>query len=98
MVLAASIDRTAAAMSHRASRMRVRRTDVKDFDTSFTWLIVASNSSGAGAGAAASTITRNKQVSMMPLVNKKYFVPNSDCCLILERRFQLETTNIPVIV
>jgi hypothetical protein len=38
--------------------MKVRRSDVKDFDVLFTWLIVNSNSSGAGAAA---TVTSNEK-------------------------------------
>jgi len=58
VVVAASIERTAAAMSQWAARMKVRRSDVKDFDVLFTWLIVNSNSSGAGAAA---TVTSNEE-------------------------------------
>lgn len=48
---AASMERTAAAISQRAERMRERSRDVKAFEASFTKLIVASNSSTAGAAA-----------------------------------------------
>lgn len=58
VVVAASIERTAAAMSQWAARMNVRRSDVKDFDVLFTWLIDNSNSSGAGAAA---TVTSNEK-------------------------------------
>lgn len=53
---AASMERTAAAMSQWAARMRDKRRDVKDFEVSFTWFIVASKRSGAGAAA---TVTSN---------------------------------------
>ena len=56
VVVAASIERTAAAMSQWAARMNVRRSDVKDFDVLFTWLIDNSNSSGAAA-----TVTGNEK-------------------------------------
>lgn len=46
---AASMERTAAAMSQCAARIRESSSDVKDFDASLTMLIVDSNSSGAGA-------------------------------------------------
>lgn len=50
---AASIERTAAAISQRAERMRERSWDVKALEASFTKLIVDSNSSTAGAAATA---------------------------------------------
>lgn len=54
VAIAASIDRTAAAMSQLAERMSERRRDVKDLNVSFTWLKDVSNNSGAGATATAS--------------------------------------------
>lgn len=48
LALAASMERTAAAMSQWAERIRERRRDVKDLDASFTCFIVASKSCGAG--------------------------------------------------
>ena len=45
---AASMERTAAAMSQWAERISERSRDVKDLNPSFTLLEVTSNSSGDG--------------------------------------------------
>ena len=55
VAVADSMDLTAAAMSHRADRMRERRRDVNDFDASFTEFIVPSNSSGTGAAVTVAS-------------------------------------------
>lgn len=55
LAVAASMERTAAAMSQCAARIRDSRSDVNDFDDSFTWLIVASNRSGDGATATVTS-------------------------------------------
>lgn len=48
---AAPMERTAAAMSQCAERMRDSSCNVNDLDDSFTWHIVTSNKSGDGAAA-----------------------------------------------
>lgn len=63
VAVAASMERTAAAMSHLAERMRERRRDVKDLDASFTCLIVASKSSGAGRGATVASENKVHELS-----------------------------------
>lgn len=57
-VVAASMERTAAAMSQWAERMWERRRDVKDLDASLTWLIVVSKSSEVGATATVTIKSR----------------------------------------
>lgn len=58
LAVAASMERTAAAMSQCAARMRDSSCNVNDLDDSFTWHIVTSNKSGDGDGVAA-TVNSN---------------------------------------
>lgn len=67
--VAASIDRTAAAMSQWAERMSESSSDVKDLEASFACPIVISNSSGPGA-----TATVNQKLKF-PLSVSLFFYP-----------------------
>ncbi|GER25677.1 Axin-2 [Striga asiatica] len=64
---AASMDRTAAAMSQRAERMRERRRDVKAFEASLTRLIVLSKRSIAGAGVTVVQLCKSMHEKWEPI-------------------------------
>ena len=68
-LVAASMERTAAAMSQWAERMWERRRDVKDLDASLTWLIVVSKSSEVGATATVTIKSRLSDSLHLHIIN-----------------------------